>query len=1292
MAKRDIAKIDVRLLPSAEVRKTNDVTFKDVYGSIFHSPTLYTTDLSQYNKSTYFTQTVNNQTGTSNANNSNDFSPNNRKFSITSSVSKPPADLIFDGPTCTLLGNAVISTPYALFDDIPTRLDKYDNIFTGEKELSSISEIPWFDNIEDKSYFAYSREGSSSLSLVSSKSNCWTPLTDNSPFNSQFKEDDRGGVFGYDLTGVGLRSSLISTFYLRKNQPFAIKFSFDNPLTQQELTKGQTSGGNIIPRFILSFGDNYYLSVNSDGGIKLEFKSTDADKKNTSTLVGSGNIPSFNSKGENTLTIYPLGNFIYVYTGIPSTESTQTNKYLKFDMRGPVDIPSSKLVVELNFCFIYFQFSPIVHPHNGVFKSPPIQDSSAKYLIGCVGKFGAGSRGQNISFPDKGDRGGFYTYLSDTRIEVSSGYTVTLKVKNSTSAEQAKATAKSNQSFNDKNAQDIKDGKKTAKETNPTTILIDAALENVYSPGIYYIQTIIPGVVESKSFSAEVDNADVISVTVNQAVEENRCTIVLDNKLEECRNNSDGKYIGGEFVGIKPIQVKMGVEGTADNTVFTGYIVNRSYTKQPGGASTSVWECEDMTKRAKESFAIMFPFFDGWCLGKDSRILTTNGLETIKDLSDRNEKFDIISGYEDHSGAVVKGCFAFKSGDKEVYKIVLNNGQEIKSTLDHKFLKFDKSKPQYCHNFYGSEWSKLMDLKVGDKIKVNDRLGRAFVYDTSEDCSIDELLGWMVGDGYYNLDLEDYDKRAMGMVFGKYDYQALRHLYPIWIKLLKSLTSGTAKSKPYADKSNTITIASSHKKLSEFLLSRGFKTAPARIKTLPDYIWTASVQRQCAFLRGLFSADGTVGGGHGKHNRVALATNSKQLALDVQNLLLSLGIASNIINKPYSNYKQVNKNPRLDGYDLIICGEASIKYMKHIRFLLDRKNNKWECPQVANKPHDFQEILSIEKVGIEDVYDISMPSIHAFYANGIYAHNCHLAAFYYLARQAGYADNEITLDGTTPIKGLLNGDPDSFTGGCFDGHIDGQGVGGGDKSISSDYLHMRLPMAMLGGFEEPNFAFQMGTPIWSCMQRLRQFNNWYLFANSEGKLVYGPPKKIIKDSSKSFVLTDTAGDFNEIQRHIDTHFDTSELRNIVSLFGTTFLRDSVKDKSGSWILHRHEYASANNVTDPSFAPWLRRAFMRDPKWEDPGLARLAAKEILRRVTRNRYVASFSAWGQPDIKPYNVITIDEKETGANTTSLVVASHTLTADAQTHQLSSEFTCEAFDPGTVNYDPNLPTGRRE
>jgi hypothetical protein len=235
---------------------------------------------------------------------------------------------------------------------------------------------------------------------------------------------------------------------------------------------------------------------------------------------------------------------------------------------------------------------------------------------------------------------------------------------------------------------------------------------------------------------------------------------------------------------------------------------------------------------------------------------------------------------------------------------------------------------------------------------------------------------------------------------------------------------------------------------------------------------------------------------------------------------------------------------------------------------------------------------------------------------------CVLGAIYYLCKQAGFDDDEILLQqdprsgAKTTIRSLIQGDPETFTGGCFDGHVN-TNLAPQQAGYSSSFLHMRLPMALMMAKESPAYAFQTGSSLWQCLSSIRDFTQWYLYANNWGNIIFGPPKSVVKNSGITFKEVDNCNSFYEYVRGLSVDFNTTDTRNMVYAQGLTWIGPRIGEAGwdkGQWVPHVHIARKAgwpNDTNDHSHAPWKRVTFMRDSKWEDVRLLRMAASEILR---------------------------------------------------------------------------------
>ncbi len=928
-----------------------------------------------------------------------------------------------------------------------------------------------------------------------------------------------------------------------------------------------------------------------------------------------------------------------------------------------------------------------------------------------------------------------------------------------------------------------------------------AVEQRIYSPIVDWIQMnfVPPDKLVPLSPNPQIDFNDIKVVTINEAVQQISASVVLDNRqnpgvdtaAEEGGGGSAiGKYTmpisrddrGRNFIGIKPITIRVGIKDDFKRTTsdrdeqqfalngytigdarritnsartykgfgeapvppafgqeqpihFRGFIVSRDYGRPHSAKSECTLTCEDVSRRAKDHLTANLPIFDGWCLAGNTKVLTPDGLIDIDQLP-TDTVFDVLSSYDDSTPVVVRNCIAVKRGQKQLYKITLQNGQSIRATEDHLFLLRDNNKPRYSSSHYAAKWVKLSDLNEGDEIKVStNSIKRTHLVDDQQDYAFDEMLGWMLGDGWFT----ENDRPSCGILFAPDDEEARIKLKPVFDQWLIDHLGYT--NKEHTDVNGVRTIHVQHRDILTALKALGHKPGKATSKELPDYIWTASIQKQCAFLRGLFSADGYVDSSHGKRLSIMLTSNSKRLVEQTQILLTSMGMVSNINHMKKNG--QLNGKDRNDEYGLELNGESVIGFMRHIGFNLKKKNGQWEQPQTPAKPKDFRRVVSVEMDTVEETYDISMPSVHAFYANGVYTHNCNLAVMYYLLRDAGYQDDEILMfqDRLDPTKQVTlrkvledaGSDPDTFSGGCFDGHVDGfpnavpalnNLPGGISIKVPGPIIHATMPLA--GFSDNPNYMFQMGQNTWECCQSTREFTGFYLYPNAFGNMIYQPaevallinspsaaspqadhtsaeaitgggPSRVrfkffeISRRMKSGEIEATA--YSQYQRKLNAVMNTQESRNALAIVGLL----PIEERNGvitDWAAHitTKKLAEGNieeAIDSQAFAPWLKWAIIKNPHWNNAKYNQYLSEQYFARLTRPLVDVSFSAWGQEGLFAYEVIELDESimnETGIDQCLIVVTSITHQLDAAARTWYSDIQGELIETDTFDFSPHV------
>jgi ribonucleoside-diphosphate reductase alpha chain len=171
-------------------------------------------------------------------------------------------------------------------------------------------------------------------------------------------------------------------------------------------------------------------------------------------------------------------------------------------------------------------------------------------------------------------------------------------------------------------------------------------------------------------------------------------------------------------------------------------------------------------------------------------------------------------------------------------------------------------------------------------------------------------------------------------------------------------------------------------------------------KTISDTIQTASSAFYAGFLRGLFDTDGHIEGSPLEGGiSIRLSQSNYEFLADIQRMLLRMGIRSKInmareagprsMPDGHGGYKEYETKTN---WRLIITSDCD-RYMKYVGFVNTDKTNKFNSLKKQMTRGFYQKPFavtfeSLEYIGKEDVYDVTVSDVHAFDANGLYVHNC----------------------------------------------------------------------------------------------------------------------------------------------------------------------------------------------------------------------------------------------------------------------------------------------------------------
>jgi ribonucleoside-diphosphate reductase alpha chain len=414
------------------------------------------------------------------------------------------------------------------------------------------------------------------------------------------------------------------------------------------------------------------------------------------------------------------------------------------------------------------------------------------------------------------------------------------------------------------------------------------------------------------------------------------------------------------------------------------------------------------------------------CFTGSMRLATDRGLRTFAELERETMEISVttdnrvpgIRATEQGGGVAVqtelgvtvrRAIPAFKTrSNTEVLRLTTTHGFEVVATPDHRFftpngrvaLKDLQPDDEILLQSGAGVWSRdraLPPFAPTDKLAARVQRGEARL-PTEWSAELGEVLGWVVGDGWTSVETPEgrnVPNYTVGMIFGDEEKQTLlprfRERIRGWTGMQGNLTerNGTA----------TLFYKSG---LFYFLESLGLKTAKATEKRVPESIFAAPRDAVIGFLRALFTADGTVNVSSNNHRScsVRLASSSRGLLLDIQQLLLNEGIVARLYQRrgaavrlmPDSN-RELKEYATASQYELILDKANRDRFAREIGFLTPRKQarlEEWIDSKARSTDHEtFVTLVKvIEPAGQEDVFCTTEPVTHSIVVNGLVAVQC----------------------------------------------------------------------------------------------------------------------------------------------------------------------------------------------------------------------------------------------------------------------------------------------------------------
>jgi len=366
------------------------------------------------------------------------------------------------------------------------------------------------------------------------------------------------------------------------------------------------------------------------------------------------------------------------------------------------------------------------------------------------------------------------------------------------------------------------------------------------------------------------------------------------------------------------------------------------------------------------------------CLTSDDWIMTKEGPYRVNDLIER-EFVAVVNG--EYYRSEKRGFF--KTGVKPVYRLKTKEGFEIRLTLDHPLLKIKEK----TRDRIESEWIKTDELKTGDNIVLNRHLSIEWTgkYSFQEGY----LIGLLIGDGTVKKDA------AVLSSWGKSEgSENVRKVVMEYIKDFSHRKDFSGWSEIKGRDEYRLSLTS----FTNFASRLGLKP---KVKDITEEMERGSSDFCRGLLRGLFDADGTILGNQEKGASIRLPQSNMHLLRSVQRILLRLGVYSKI----YTFRRKEGTHLLPDGrggikeyriraqHELVISSENILRFTQRIGFGDKDKLNKLEeviknYKRNLNKENFVVTVKEMVFEGIEDVYDVRIPGINYFDANGFVVHNC----------------------------------------------------------------------------------------------------------------------------------------------------------------------------------------------------------------------------------------------------------------------------------------------------------------
>ena len=367
------------------------------------------------------------------------------------------------------------------------------------------------------------------------------------------------------------------------------------------------------------------------------------------------------------------------------------------------------------------------------------------------------------------------------------------------------------------------------------------------------------------------------------------------------------------------------------------------------------------------------------CITGDSWVLTDEGPAQVADVLGRPMRLALHGEFHE---TAPQGFF--RTGVKPVVVIQTDRGYRLVATPDHLVRVATEVTRQGVH----AGWKTAGEIQPGDRLVLSDN--RGLVWEGPGTFEQGYLLGLLVGDDTLQqeggvLSVWGHGKGAQAVMAAA---EAATQTLP------PRADFGGFQKVVEGQEEHRLRLAALRDLAAEFGLEPGSKRITAQLeRTGYDF--------HRGFLRGLFDADGSVQGTQAKGVSVRIWQADLGNLEAVQRMLHRLGIASTIYANRKSAGEKILPNGQQGqhtyhvqtGHELVISGDNLAVFAEVVGFadvekqatLLDRLQAYRRNP---NRERFVAVVTKVLPLGEREVFDVQVPGVNAFEANGIHVHNC----------------------------------------------------------------------------------------------------------------------------------------------------------------------------------------------------------------------------------------------------------------------------------------------------------------